>query len=244
MVRSEPGGVKGGEGWPRGRHRRRREPRPCFGELVHLDGSRHPWLALGADVQQTLNRRGGRRDQAAALRPARGRGRESGGDHDGAASGARASTASRGRSTPPGRAGRSHADVGHGVGPHEAHPGRPGPGPARDGADRELLAPGPRAERARERHAARAPAQRAAGRRDPDPRRCEPLPARRYPGRRWPDLLRRGIRAPSPCPLPLTGERETSPTLSPLGRGFNRPASSSCGPGPRPRPPPAPTSCP
>jgi transposase len=26
---------------PRGRHRRRREPRPCFGELLHLDGSRH-----------------------------------------------------------------------------------------------------------------------------------------------------------------------------------------------------------
>jgi hypothetical protein len=31
---------------PRGRHRRRREPRPCFGELLHLDGSRHQWLAL------------------------------------------------------------------------------------------------------------------------------------------------------------------------------------------------------
>jgi transposase len=30
---------------PRGRHRRRREPRPCFGELLHLDGSRHRWLA-------------------------------------------------------------------------------------------------------------------------------------------------------------------------------------------------------
>src|SRR5258706_15280675 len=39
---------------PRGRHRRRREPRPCFGELLHLDGSRHPWLALVADAQQTL----------------------------------------------------------------------------------------------------------------------------------------------------------------------------------------------
>src|SRR5262249_52306757 len=25
---------------------RRREPRPCFGELLHLDGSRHRWLAL------------------------------------------------------------------------------------------------------------------------------------------------------------------------------------------------------
>jgi len=39
---------------PRGRHRRRREPRPCFGELLHLDGSLHPWLALVADTRQTL----------------------------------------------------------------------------------------------------------------------------------------------------------------------------------------------
>ena len=38
----------------RGRHRRRREPRPCFGELVHLDGSRHTWLALAPETQQTL----------------------------------------------------------------------------------------------------------------------------------------------------------------------------------------------
>src|SRR5262245_8830229 len=30
---------------PRGRHRRRREPRACLGELLHLDGSRHRWLA-------------------------------------------------------------------------------------------------------------------------------------------------------------------------------------------------------
>jgi transposase len=29
---------------PRGRHRRRRAPRPCFGELRHLDGSRHKRL--------------------------------------------------------------------------------------------------------------------------------------------------------------------------------------------------------
>jgi transposase len=38
----------------RGRHRRRREPRPCFGELLHLDGSRHRWLALRPDVFFTL----------------------------------------------------------------------------------------------------------------------------------------------------------------------------------------------
>jgi len=29
----------------RGRHRRRREPRACFGELLHLDGSVHEWFA-------------------------------------------------------------------------------------------------------------------------------------------------------------------------------------------------------
>jgi hypothetical protein len=39
---------------PRGRHRRRREPRPCFGELLHLDGSRHRWLALGPEHYLTL----------------------------------------------------------------------------------------------------------------------------------------------------------------------------------------------
>jgi transposase len=38
----------------RGRHRRRREPRSCFGELLHLDGSRHAWLALVPDAQQTV----------------------------------------------------------------------------------------------------------------------------------------------------------------------------------------------
>src|SRR4030095_14569456 len=39
---------------PRGRHRRRREPRPCFGELLHLDGSRHHWLTLCPDRWFTL----------------------------------------------------------------------------------------------------------------------------------------------------------------------------------------------
>jgi len=38
----------------RGRHRRRREPRACFGELLHLDGSTHAWLALRPDERQTL----------------------------------------------------------------------------------------------------------------------------------------------------------------------------------------------
>jgi transposase len=38
----------------RGRHHRRREPRACFGELLHLDGSRHPWLALVPEARATL----------------------------------------------------------------------------------------------------------------------------------------------------------------------------------------------
>jgi len=42
------------KGRVRGRHRRRREPRACFGEMLHLDGSLHPWLALLPERKQTL----------------------------------------------------------------------------------------------------------------------------------------------------------------------------------------------
>jgi transposase len=42
------------KGRARGRHRRRREPRPCFGELLHLDGSRHAWLCRRPEARQTL----------------------------------------------------------------------------------------------------------------------------------------------------------------------------------------------
>ena len=38
----------------RGRHRRRREPRACFGELLHLDGSLHVWLRRRPAERQTL----------------------------------------------------------------------------------------------------------------------------------------------------------------------------------------------
>jgi transposase len=38
----------------RGRHRRRRERRARFGELLHLDGSRHAWLARLPEERQTL----------------------------------------------------------------------------------------------------------------------------------------------------------------------------------------------
>lgn len=39
---------------PRGRHRLRREPKACLGEMLHLDGSPHAWLALEPDQRQTL----------------------------------------------------------------------------------------------------------------------------------------------------------------------------------------------
>jgi len=39
---------------PRGRHRRRREPRACFGELLHIDGSPHAWLALRPTIRAVL----------------------------------------------------------------------------------------------------------------------------------------------------------------------------------------------
>lgn len=39
---------------PRGRHFRRRESRPCLGEMLHLDGSRHHWLALRPEEYQHL----------------------------------------------------------------------------------------------------------------------------------------------------------------------------------------------
>ena len=38
----------------RGRHRRRREPRASFGELLHLDGSPHAWLRRCPEQRQTL----------------------------------------------------------------------------------------------------------------------------------------------------------------------------------------------
>ena len=38
----------------RGRHRRRREPRACFGERLHLDGSVHEWFTLAPDERPCL----------------------------------------------------------------------------------------------------------------------------------------------------------------------------------------------
>lgn len=42
------------KGRARGRHRMRRPRRPRFGEMLHLDGSRHAWLALAPEARHTL----------------------------------------------------------------------------------------------------------------------------------------------------------------------------------------------
>ena len=42
------------KGRARGRHRTRRPRRPRFGEMLHLDGSRHSWLGLVPEAKQTL----------------------------------------------------------------------------------------------------------------------------------------------------------------------------------------------
>ncbi len=39
---------------PRGRHLVRRPPRSCWGEMLHIDGSQHVWLALRAELRQCL----------------------------------------------------------------------------------------------------------------------------------------------------------------------------------------------
>lgn len=38
----------------RGRHFKRREPRACLGEMLHIDGSPHAWLSLTPEKKQTL----------------------------------------------------------------------------------------------------------------------------------------------------------------------------------------------
>lgn len=42
------------KGRARGRHRMRRERKACFGEMLHLDGSQHGWLAVTAEAKQTM----------------------------------------------------------------------------------------------------------------------------------------------------------------------------------------------
>lgn len=38
----------------RGRHHKRRTPKPCFGEMLHIDGSQHSWLALNPGERHSL----------------------------------------------------------------------------------------------------------------------------------------------------------------------------------------------
>ena len=57
----------------RGRHRRRREPRACFGELLHIDGSPHAWFALAPDGARDADRGARRCDQPGAVCAVRGR---------------------------------------------------------------------------------------------------------------------------------------------------------------------------
>ena len=42
------------KGRSRGRHRRKRERKACFGEMLHIDGSVHEWLALVPGAKQSL----------------------------------------------------------------------------------------------------------------------------------------------------------------------------------------------
>jgi transposase len=128
---------------PRGRHRRRREPRPCFGEMLHLDGSPHAWLARRPTERQTLLQSiddATKRVLYAQLVPAE--------------STATVMTAlwtisrnARPASSPVHRSrrlGLLHPESGGARGPRQAHPGRPRPGPPRHRAHPRLLPAGSR----------------------------------------------------------------------------------------------------
>ena len=57
----------------RGRHRRRREPRACFGELLHIDGSPHAWFALAPDAAADVDHGARRCDESACCMRSSGR---------------------------------------------------------------------------------------------------------------------------------------------------------------------------
>lgn len=145
----------------RGRHRRRREPRPCYGELLHLDGSRHAWLALAPGVMQTM---------LVVVDDAT--------KHvlyaqlvEGGESTAAIMTALREVLTTFGLPGALYTDragwavytptSGSAPGSHQAHPGRAGLGPARHRAHPRPLPPGAGPQRAGQRHLAGPARQRA-----------------------------------------------------------------------------------
>src|SRR5437773_276797 len=134
---------------PRGRHRRRREPRACFGELLHLDGSRHRWLALLPEQWFTLI---AVVDDATKrlVRPTAGGRRECGRDPDGVARGARARRRADGAVHRPRALGRPYPHVWERAGSPAPDPGRPRAGPAGHRTHPGLFAPGARPQRARQ----------------------------------------------------------------------------------------------
>jgi transposase len=152
------------KGRRRGRHRRRREPRPCFGELLHLDGSRHQWLALVPDTYFTLiavvddatkrllyaELRAEAESSAAVMR----------------ALGAVLERYGLPQALYTDRAGwaRAHAHLGQRPGPHAPHPGRPRPAPARHRTHPGPLAASARPQRTAQSHRAGAPGEGAESR--------------------------------------------------------------------------------
>src|SRR5439155_1337622 len=131
----------------------RRGRRPCFGELLHLDGSRHAWLALVPEVRPTLITVV---DDATKRVPlcaaARGR-REYRGRHDGPPRCRGSLRAAPGAVHRSRALGRPHPARGRRAGPLEAHAAGPGVAPARDRTHPGLLAGGPRPQRAGQPHA-------------------------------------------------------------------------------------------
>src|SRR5512143_2406320 len=130
----------------RGRHRRRRERRARFGEMLHLDGSRHAWLVLVPEEKQTLI-------QVVD---------DAGGD-DGNAGGGPGARHPRVVLHGPSGVGLRHSE-GWGQGEHGApDPGRRGAGSAGDRAHPVVLAAGSRPLGADEPHVAGPARQRAEG---------------------------------------------------------------------------------
>src|SRR6266852_3814732 len=151
---------------PRGRHRWRRAPRPCFGELLHLDGSRHPWLALVPEQWLTLIAVD---DATKRLLHAE--------LWDSGESVVAIMTAAHGPVHRPRPLGRAHPGRRRGPGSPTPDAGRTGPGPPGDRTHPGLLPGGPRAERACQPHLAGPSRQRTARRGHHDRPRRQPLPA-------------------------------------------------------------------
>ena len=145
----------------RGRHRRRREPRACFGEMLHLDGSVHEWFTLDPDARAVSDRGVGRCDQARTPRRVLSQREYLVGDDQ---SGGRPAH----RGAPHGplhRSGALSVPYAHseGAGRQDApHAGRPGSGTPRHRAHPVVLPAGAGPERTPESDVAGPPRQRVA----------------------------------------------------------------------------------